>query len=54
MKLLKSKYLYVKPMLESFKLLNEGFICSSTEPSSIEVDNNYNQGGEHDGGGNDL
>ena len=51
------KRTYIQPQTEVIDFDNEGMICSSVEPNTsnaIQVDDTYNPGGEHDGGGNDL
>jgi hypothetical protein len=51
------KRTYIQPQIEVIDFDNEGMICSSVEPNAsnaIQVEDTYNQGGEHDGGGNDL
>lgn len=51
------KRTYIQPQIEVIDFDNEGMICSSVEPNAsnaIQVEDTYNQGGEHDSGGNDL
>jgi hypothetical protein len=57
MKVNKKKYL--QPNTTVLSVENVGMICSSVQPnpsSSIQTDNSYGNGGEHNGGGegNDL
>ena len=57
MKINKKKYL--QPNTTVLYVETEGMICSSVQPnpsSPIQTDNNYGNGGEHNGGGegNDL
>lgn len=54
-----NKKTYLQPNTTVLYVETEGMICSSVQPnpsSSIQTDNNYGNGGEHNGGGegNDL
>lgn len=54
-----NKKTYLQPNTTVLYVETEGMICSSVQPnpsSSIQTDNGYNNGGEHNGGGegNDL
>ena len=54
-----NKKIYLQPNTIVLSVENVGMICSSVQPnpsSSIQTDNSYSNGGEHnDGGeGNDL
>ena len=54
-----NKKIYLQPNTIVLSLENVGMICSSVQPnpsSSIQTDNSYSNGGEHNGGGegNDL
>lgn len=54
-----NKKVYSQPKTTLLYMENQEMICSSVQPnpsSSIQVDNNYGNGGEHNGGGegNDL
>ena len=54
-----NKKTYLQPNTTVLYVETEGMICSSVQPnpsSPIQVDNNYGNGGEHNGGGegNDL
>ena len=54
-----NKKIYLQPNTIVLSVENVGMICSSVQPnpsSPIQTDNSYNNGNEHDGGGegNDL
>lgn len=54
-----NKKTYLQPNTTVLYVETEGMICSSVQPqpnNPIQTDNGYNNGGEHDGGGegNDL
>ena len=54
-----NKKIYLQPNTIVRSVENVGMICSSVQPdpsSPLKTDNSYNNGGEHDGGGegNDL
>ena len=54
-----NKKTYLQPNTTVLYVETEGMICSSVQPnpsSPIQTDNGYNNGGEHNGGGegNDL
>ncbi|WP_315313839.1 hypothetical protein, partial [Prevotella pallens] len=54
-----NKKVYSQPQTTLLYMENQEMICSSVQPnpsSSIQTDNGYNNGGEHNGGGegNDL
>ena len=54
-----NKKTYLQPNTTVLYVETEGMICSSVQPkpsSPIQTDNNYGNGGEHNGGGegNDL
>ena len=54
-----NKKIYLQPNTIVLSVENVGMICSSVQPnprSSIQTDNSYSNGGEHNGGGegNDL
>lgn len=54
-----NKKTYLQPNTIVLSVENVGMICSSVQPdpsSPLKTDNSYNNGGEHDGGGegNDL
>lgn len=54
-----NKKTYLQPNTTVLSVENVGMICSSVQPkpsNPIQTDNSYNNGGEHNGGGegNDL
>lgn len=49
----KRKSGYIKPEITNFMIQNEGFICTSASVDGLKV-GDYENGGEHDGGGNDI